>query len=131
MRFLLLAILTTSCVTAYGPMGYAGGYKDRKLDEGEHEIFVSGNAYTDSWTLESYFHRRAKELCATYGMKHYWWKMRPKAHEGAKGASAYRDYWGNVHVTETRGPTKYSVQGVIRCTNEEKGNRVNPDEVSL
>ncbi len=70
LSFILVAIpflFLSACSqekTKYGSSVEQGeGYIDRKIGDNKYEIQVTGNANTTYYTLENYFHRRAKELC--------------------------------------------------------------------
>ena len=65
----VLAVVSSGCVTPYGPKGAMGGYENYQVGEDEHQIIVSGNGYTDQGTLMQYLHRRATEICGSRGYK--------------------------------------------------------------
>ena len=65
----VLAIVSSGCVTPYGPKSAMGGYEDYQVGEDEHQIIVSGNGYTDQGTLMQYLHRRAIDICGSRGYK--------------------------------------------------------------
>ncbi len=69
-RFILIGsvcLLIAACApekTPYASNTELGeGYIDRKIGDNKYEIQVTGNESTNYYTIENYFHRRAKELC--------------------------------------------------------------------
>ncbi len=57
----------SGCATAYGPMGYSGGYKDAQLNADVYRVEFRGNGYTSRETVELYLHYRCAELTVQSG----------------------------------------------------------------
>ena len=57
--------------TPYQPKTAFGGYTDSALDDSTFVIAVTGNPETERVKVLEYFHRRAKELCASKGFADY------------------------------------------------------------
>lgn len=121
MRFALgvvVAVLAVGCVTPYGPSGFMGGYLDRQLGPDRFQIEVSGNAYTSKWTLEDYFHRRARELCVAHGFAEYVFN-REVSYENYEGPSQSTTKWTRGGAETTTRPglsySKSSVDGFVQC----------------
>lgn len=57
--------------TQYQPKTATGGYTDSALDDSTFVIAVTGNPETERVKVLEYFHRRAKELCASKGFTDY------------------------------------------------------------
>ncbi|MBX3159539.1 MAG: hypothetical protein KF773_26445 [Deltaproteobacteria bacterium] len=52
-----------ACATPYQPMGFTGGYADRRMPNGDYLVTVKVNGFTDRATAMEYLHRRAGEIC--------------------------------------------------------------------
>lgn len=55
----LVLVITTGCATSYQPMGFSGGYDDRRTSRNTFDILFSGNGYTSSG--------RSADLCLLRG----------------------------------------------------------------
>lgn len=73
MRIVLVAVTLAlaGCATPYQPMGFSGGYRDRRMSEDSFFIEVRVNGYTSSGTANEYLNRRAQELCLKAGYDRY------------------------------------------------------------
>ena len=71
MRLALVALALAGCSTPYQPMGFSGGYKERRMGEDSFFVEVRVNGYTSSGTANEYLHRRAQELCMGAGYDRY------------------------------------------------------------
>jgi hypothetical protein len=58
-----LMSLVSGCATPYQAFGFGGGYKETKISENRFQLHFSGNGPTSFETVQTYWHRRAKELC--------------------------------------------------------------------
>ena len=58
-----LFFLTFGCATRYEPYGGWGGYKDKEISSGVHEISFLGNGATSFEKVKEFWHRRASDLC--------------------------------------------------------------------
>jgi hypothetical protein len=58
-----LMTLVSGCATPYQTFGFGGGYKETKISENKYKLHFSGNGPTSFETVQTYWHRRAKELC--------------------------------------------------------------------
>jgi len=67
MRYLILFTLLTSCVTAYRPHGYRGGYSEAHLGDNVWKVQFVGNGFLSQETVETYALRRAEEVCFDSG----------------------------------------------------------------
>lgn len=121
MRVWMVAVLLfAGCVTPYGSAGLMGGVRDRQISADTFQIEVNGNGFTSSWTLEDYFHRRAKELCVQAGFADYEFQREVGSTSqltGAKSTTEIRN--GRAETTTRMGPTvtRSSVNGFVRCRN--------------
>lgn len=99
----------SACVpkpTPYQPRGRNGGYTDSALDDSTFVISVLGNSETERAAVLQYFHRRAKELCASKGFTDYR-VLEEQATSNTKG----RVYGGDGTVE-----TSPEHSGRVRCT---------------
>jgi hypothetical protein len=62
-----VGMLLVGCSTPYQPKGFGGGYEEVELKPGVYFLSFRGNGYTSQATVMTYWHRRAKELCAERG----------------------------------------------------------------
>ena len=92
--------------TPYQTKAGNGGYTDSALDDSTFVIAVAGNAATERVTVLEYFHRRAKELCASKGFTDY-----RVLEQQATSNTAGRVYDGNGSVE-----TSPEHSGRVRCT---------------
>lgn len=107
----LVVMLVSACVTPYGRSGFMGGYDEVEIKPGEYYVEVSGNAYTSSIVLVSYFHRRAKELCGTTD---YAWNMEGSTSTGPM-SYVTKERYGELITKERPGVTKGAVTGLVTC----------------
>ncbi|EPJ43659.1 MAG: hypothetical protein OFPII_40200 [Osedax symbiont Rs1] len=58
-----LAILLSGCDTVYQPLGWDGGYEEKKIAEQHYWLQYLGNSTTSrEWVIASW-HQRAAQLC--------------------------------------------------------------------
>lgn len=67
----LLLTVTTGCYTRYHPIGFFGGYTDRRVGAKKWLVRFDGNGYTSTALAQSYAHRRAQEVCESNGFTQY------------------------------------------------------------
>jgi len=70
MRYLVLlltAFMFMGCTTVYGPNGFTGGYKERKLDEDRYIVSFFGNGNTPEHQVWNYWIYRCAELTIEKG----------------------------------------------------------------
>jgi hypothetical protein len=61
----LLALV--GCTTPYGPNGFAGGYRDTKINDNTFEVSFNGNGNTSGDTVWNYWIYRCAELTKANG----------------------------------------------------------------
>lgn len=121
----LAALVGFGCVTPYGPMGFTGGYRDRKISDGVYRIEVAGNGFTSAWTLEEYFERRAKELCHKAGYTRVRTDFGVATSQDPSSFSVRRTF-GGARIEEEPGARKSSVSGVAYCSSPMSDSRSAP-----
>lgn len=62
-----VGLLLVGGSTPYQPKGFRGGYEEVEMKPGVYFLSFQGNGHTSQGTVMTYWHRRAKELCAELG----------------------------------------------------------------
>lgn len=62
-----IGLILVGCATPYQPKGFRGGYEEVEVKPGVYFLTFEGNRHTSLSTAATYWHQRAKELCAQRG----------------------------------------------------------------
>lgn len=107
-RYILVPIILTllGCATPYQPKGVTGGYEDKKVSENQYELAYQVNALTQKSMVETFWHKRASELCSGGKYEYKYTKV------GAIRVSVVSSSSGYVPVAGFEHPR---IEGIVIC----------------
>lgn len=130
-----LTLLLTACVTSYRPENIAspeaGGYSDKKLNDGLYEVRFRGNRNTSKIAVEEMFLRRCAELTKQSGYK-YFYMVGVSTDDKLKlthtiNSSKYKDYLTEKVKQNQTDSYRYTTKAIIRMGNEKMDGAINAE----
>ena len=103
---ILIGFFVSGCVTSYQPLGFGGGYSEKKIDKNKYFLRYEATKDTRYQLVEEYWFRRATELC---GSENFETDM-----GGGFGATDTFIPAGGVLVPK-RYYNRPVIEGVVRC----------------
>ncbi|HTB23062.1 MAG TPA: hypothetical protein VK914_10180 [bacterium] len=136
---MLAGLSLVGCATAYGPLGFDGGYWDRRLASNIFQVGFSGNEFTGSADAYAFALRHAAEVTKAAGFKYFVMLNQNQATDNyqfqAPGSyNSYTNAYGYTTGTYIPGGT-YDIQEprtdfLIKCFKENpKGDSVDAYDI--